>query len=324
MSFKRIGFFIAFALAAASAQAAGLASIEVPATASEPALSAFVWSPCATPPGEIQLGPITLPAVRGCPIAGDRLPLVVISHGHGGGSLNHHDTAETLADAGFLVVALNHPGDNFSDLSRAGDISIMFQRPSDIHRLIDFVLGDWQGAAKVDPDRIGFFGFSRGGYTGLVLAGAEPDFRDPSIPCPEPAPICGEIRRNDIPSKPLARDPRLKALVLADPLSFFSSKENLKSVGAPIQLWGSEHGGDGVLPQSVATLAANLPRRPDFHLVPAAAHFAFLAPCPPGLIASQPEICKDQSGFDRSAFHRSFDAAVLAFFRQHLGASALR
>lgn len=318
MRFTKIGLFIVFCLAATSVQAAGLASIEVPASSDGPALKAFVWSPCAIPPGEVQLGPVMIPAVRNCPIAGDKLPLVIVSHGHGGGSLNHHDTAETLADAGFLVVALNHPGDNFADLSRAGDISIMFQRPRDIKRLIDFLLGQWRDAARIDQDRIGFFGFSRGGYTGLVLAGAVPDFRDPTIPCPEPAPICGEIRRNEIPAEPLARDARIKAFVLADPLSFFSTRESLKALDAPIQLWGSEHGGDGVLPESVAALTANLPRKPDFHVVPDTAHFAFLTPCPPALAKSQPEICTDPAGFDRVAFHKSFDADVLAFFRQHL------
>ena len=318
MRLSKIGILLALGLAASSAQAAGLASIKVPASVDGQALSAFVWSPCATPPEEVKLGPITLPAARNCPIAGTKLPLIIISHGHGGGSLNHHDTAETLADAGFLVVTLNHPGDNFSDLSRAGDISIMFQRPRDIKRLLDFLLADWPQSTKIDPDRIGFFGFSRGGYTGLVLAGAVPDFHDSTVPCPEPAPICGEIRRNEIPADPLVGDPRIKALVLADPLSFFSTKESLKAVGAPIQLWSSEHGGDGVLPDNVAALTANLPDKPDFHVVPGSAHFAFLARCPPALAGSQPEICMDQSGFDRAAFHKTFDGAVLEFFRRNL------
>lgn len=320
MHLIKIGFLIALGLVATSVQAAGLTPIEVPAGADGPALKGFVWSPCATQANEVQLGPITVPAVRGCAIAGEKLPLVVISHGHGGGSLNHHDVAETLADKGFLVVALNHPGDNFSDPSRAGDISIMFQRPQDVKRLIDFLLAGWKERAKIDPDRIGFFGFSRGGYTGLVLAGAVPDFGDPTVPCPEPAPICGEIRRNEIPATPLARDPRIKAFVLADPLSFFSTKESLRSVEAPIQLWSSERGGDGVLPKSVAMLEDNLPSKPDFHRVPGSAHFAFLAPCPPALAKSQPEICSDRAGFDRASFHKSFDKEVLAFFRQHLNA----
>ena len=319
MRFLKIGFLLALGLTASSTRAAGLTSIQVPATADSPALSAFVWSPCAMPPKEVKLGPMTVAAVRNCPIAGSRLPLVVISHGHGGGSLNHHDIAETLADAGFLVVALNHPGDNFSDLNRSGDISIMFQRPRDVKRLIDFLVTDWPQAEKIDPDRIGFFGFSRGGYTGLVLAGAVPDFHDATVPCPEPAPICGEIRRNEIPAEPLSRDPRIKALALADPLSFFSMKESLKAIDVPIQLWSSEHGGDRVLPRNVGALAANLPHKPDFHVVPGSAHFAFLAPCPPALANSQSEICTDQAGFDRVAFHRSLDATVLEFFRQNLG-----
>ncbi|TXH80800.1 MAG: dienelactone hydrolase [Rhizobium sp.] len=318
MHLLKPGLLLAFGLATSSVQAAGLASIQVPAGADGPALNAVVWSPCATPAGEVTLGPIALLAVRNCPIAGNRLPLVVISHGHGGGSLNHHDTAETLADAGFLVVALNHPGDNFSDLSSAGDISIMFQRPRDIRRLIDFLLAGWTQSARIDPDRIGFFGFSRGGYTGLVLAGAAPDFHDATVSCPEPAPICGEIRRNEIPAGPLARDPRIRAVVLADPLSFFPTKESLKAVDVPIQLWGSEHGGDGVLPENVAALAANLPSKPEFHAVPGSTHFAFLAPCPPALAGSQPEICRDQAGFDRAAFHKAFDVDVLEFFRRNL------
>jgi predicted dienelactone hydrolase len=59
-------------------------------------LRAFVWSPCATPPTDTNFGPIIVPAVRGCPVVGENLPLVVISHGHSGGALNHHDTAEAL------------------------------------------------------------------------------------------------------------------------------------------------------------------------------------------------------------------------------------
>lgn len=223
-----------------------------------------------------------------------------------------------LADAGFIVVALNHPGDNFSDMSRSGDISAMTERPTDIKRLVDFLLSASADAAMIDPARIGFFGFSRGGYTGLVLAGAKPDFHDPNIACPDPAPICGQLRRNEIPTQPLTQDPRIKAFVLADPLSFFSKRDSLKDVKKPIQLWGSQYGGDGVLPQSVVSLAQNLPVKPDFHLVTDAGHFAFLAPCPVGLAQSEPEICADAPAFNRATFHRSFDAQVLQFFKVQL------
>ena len=296
------------------AHAAGLAKIVVPADEHGPELQAFVWAPCDIKASPISLGPISVLGVKGCPVVGDRLPLIIISHGHGGSALGHHDTAETLADAGFVVAAINHPGDNYADPSRAGDISVMVERPTDIKRLIDFMLSQSAYAEKIDAQKIGFFGFSRGGYTGLVLAGAKPDFHDPSVPCPEPAPICGEIRRNELPMQPLSQDNRIKAFVLADPLSFFATKQSLVVVQQPIQLWASQLGGDGVLPQNVAVLAENLPKRPEYHSVAGAAHFAFLAPCSPALASSVPAICVDGGGFDRLAFHHVFNDQIKAFF----------
>ena len=285
-----------------------------------PAIKLLEWTPCATSPAEIKLRVYTLPGVRDCPVVGDHLPLIVISHGHGGSYFGHHDTAETLADAGFVVVALNHPGDTASDMSRAGDLSALIERPTDIRRVIDFMLGAAPDAMKIDAQRIGFFGFSRGGYTGLVVTGANPDFRHAKVPCPDAqAPICAEIARNEIPTQSLTHDPRIKALAIADPLSFFPTPESLRAVKIPVQLWSSEHGGDGVTPASVAALVDDLPARPEFHLVPNAAHFAFLAPCSAALLQAVPEICTDTPGFNRAAFHREFDASVLAFFRKHLG-----
>ena len=45
------------------------------------------------------------------------------------------------------------------------------ERPADIKRLVDYLLGAWSHASAIDPGRIGMFGFSRGGYTGLVVVG---------------------------------------------------------------------------------------------------------------------------------------------------------
>jgi predicted dienelactone hydrolase len=159
-----------------AAHAAGFRFIDVPAGAERPALTGAMWYPCSEPPGEIHLGPFTLPGVQNCPISGDKLPLVVISHGDGSSFLDHHDTAETLADAGFIVAAINHPGDNFGDRSREGDLSAFATRPTDIKRLIDFMLGTSPAAPKINSERIGVFGFSAGGYTALVLIGANPDW----------------------------------------------------------------------------------------------------------------------------------------------------
>lgn len=299
-------------------QAAGIKFLQVPADADGPALKAVVWTPCATASQNLSIGPYVLQGRRDCPTVGEKLPLVVISHGHGGSLLGHHDLAEVLADAGFVVAAINHPGDTFSDMSRAADMSEFVERPTDIKRLIDYMLSAAPDAPKNDPESIGFFGFSRGGYTGLVLAGGNPDFLNANIPCPDPAlPICAQIRRKEIPRQPLTHDARIKAYVIADPLNAFPTPDTVKDVKAPILLWASQFGGDGVLPETTTALVGTLPKRPEFHRVHGSSHFVFLAPCSAELSKDVPEICIDEKGFDRVAFHKEFNERTLEFFRSN-------
>lgn len=159
-----------------AATAAGLRLIEVPSTDGKAPIRAAVWSPCAAAPMESRIGPFVLPAVRDCPIIDGQYPLIVISHGFAGTYFSHRDTAAALADTGFIVAALNHPGDNAIDMKRAGELSALTDRPADIVRLLDHMLTSWKEAGVIDAGRIGIFGFSRGGYTALVLAGGVPDF----------------------------------------------------------------------------------------------------------------------------------------------------
>ncbi|WP_420212216.1 alpha/beta hydrolase family protein [Burkholderia aenigmatica] len=306
-------------LSASVAHAAGVKFVSIPADAAGPELRAAIWTPCATPAQPLTIGPFLLKGQRNCPTVGDKLPLVVISHGHAGTYFGHHDLAETLADAGYVVAAINHPGDTHTDMSHAADLRELVERPEDIKRLVDYMLANGPDAAHIDPARIGFFGFSRGGYTGLVLAGANPDFVHAHVACPDPAwLICKQIRDRDVPRQPLTHDPRIKAYVIADPMNEFPSADTLKGVHAPIQLWGSEAGGDGVEPETIPALANMLPKRPEFHVVPNSAHFAFLAPCSEQLAHISPEVCTDAKGFDRAAFHETLDTKALAFFSANL------
>ena len=298
--------------------AAGIRFFQIPADERGPTFKAVVWTPCAEATQDVPVGPYVLRAKRDCPVAGQHLPLVVISHGHGGNALSHHDLAETLADAGFVVVALSHPGDTYSDMSRSLDMSVFVERPLDIKRLIDFMLSQAPEATAIDPERIGFYGFSRGGYTGLVLAGGNPDFIHAKFNCPDTLPICQQIHRKEVPQAPWTHDPRIKAFVIADPFSAFPTAASVEGIHAPIQLWGSEFGGDGVTPESVKALISVLPTKPEFHLVTGSAHFAFLAPCPAEMATHEPEICVDDKGFDRVAFHQNLDQKVLEFFQAHL------
>jgi len=310
---------LASCLAAALAQAAGFRLVEVPSDAEGPALTGAVWSPCSTPPGEIDIGRTAVPDVKDCPIDGDRLPLVVISHGRGGDLIGHHDTAEALADAGFIVAAISHPGDTVLDMSRSSDLSVFVERPTDIKRLIDFMLGASPVASKIDPERIGFFGFSRGGYTGLVVIGSDPDWAIPLCQRSSAAPACEQILRGGFRVQPLAHDPRIKAAVIADPFAIFFAPASFAGVNIPVQLWASERGGDGVTPESVAMVDKNIPANHEYYVVPNSGHFAFLPPCSAAPAQAPPELCTDAPGFDRAPFHKQFDADVLAFFSAKLG-----
>jgi predicted dienelactone hydrolase len=306
-------------IAATIARAAGFQLIEVPADADGPALTGAMWYPCGAPPAAIEVGSSTIFGSKDCPVSGARLPLVVFSHGSRGSFLVHRDTAETLADAGFVVAAINHPGNNARDRSRTGDLGGFVERPCDIKRLIDFMLGNSVAAGHIDQDRIGFFGFSRGGYTGLVLAGANPDWAAATSLCLVSSwRICKQMRDKAFPTGRIAHDPRIKAEVIADPFSYFFTAQSLASVRLPIQLWSSERGGDGITPESVAALDKAMLVPHESHVVTNSSHFAFLTPCEPALAARLPEICTDAAGFDRIAFHKKFDANVLAFFRAYL------
>jgi predicted dienelactone hydrolase len=310
---------ITLCLSATLAQGAGLRFIDIPAGAEGPEIHGAIWYPCAQSPGEVNLGKITLPGVKDCPLLGEKLPLVVVSHGRGGSFVGHHDIDETLADTGFVVAAINHPGDTVTDSSRSGDLMAFVERPTDIKRLIDFMLGTSPIARAIDPDRIGFFGFSRGGYTGLVLIGANPDFASAAPLCRQSTDhICDQIRAKEFAAQPLTHDPRIKAAVIADPLPIFFTAESFAAVKVPVQLRASEYGGDGVLPHSVDLVDRNLPAQHDYRVISNAGHFAFLAPCPPALITELPQFCADRSGFDRVAFHTQFNADALAFFQAHL------
>ena len=313
-----------------SALAAGFSRIEIPADRGEPAISGAVWSPCAAPPGEVKLGSVALAATENCPVAGDKLPLVVISHGYGGGFLTHRDTAEALAEAGFVVVAISHPIDSGrGDMKRADTLAVLVERPADIKRTIDFMLGAWPERGKLDPERVGFFGFSRGGYTGLVMAGGNPDIRKADAFCavPFPKPSCAELKSGELPKAAAPHDPRVKAAVIADPGSApLFDREALKDVRIPIALWASAHSGEDMTGgevrfEWVAAIADELPVRPDFHVVADAGHFAFLPPCTAELAKSSPRLCTDRPGFDRAGFHRDFNVAIVAFLREHLGAA---
>ena len=257
-------------------------------------------------------------------ITGVGHPLIVMSHGTGGMALNSFDTAMAMADAGFIVVAVTHTGDNYRDRSTSFTGRQFVDRPRHIARVIDFMLGAWPGHAAIDPARIGIFGHSAGGTTALITVGGVADMARVGAFCqqnPEEW-SCRQVKQRGVmPDKTISGlitspDPRIKAAVLVAPaISVVFEPNGLAAVKVPVQLWVGEKDevvSDGSL---IRTL---LPTPPDYHLIKDGGHFAYLTPCNDILAKSAPEICFDPEGFDRAAFLAGFHRSVIAFYREHL------
>ena len=291
-----------------------------------------IWYPSDAPAAPQRLGPADQVVALNGAVAGKRLPLVVMSHGTGGWYGSHVDTALELAEAGFVVASVSHTGDTYDDHSRAADVDI---RPLQLKAAVDYMLSGWKDARHVDPERVGAFGFSSGGFTVLVAIGGIPDFSVERGHC-QAHPTwfdCGIVRAaapgdaERIVALPHtfwagARDPRIKAAVIAAPaLGFTFGRDGLKDVETPIQLWRAED--DHILPNPdyAEAVRLNLPKPPEYHVVANADHFDFLAPCDAALAKSVPQICRSAPGFDRVAFHADFDEKTIAFFKATLGSA---
>ncbi|HEY0437956.1 MAG TPA: dienelactone hydrolase, partial [Phenylobacterium sp.] len=232
---------------------------------------------------------------------------------------DHYDTARALASAGFVVAALTHTGDTQGDRSRSLRIT---ERPAQLSRVIDFMTHEWRGHEGVDAGKVGAFGFSSGGFTVLGAIGGEPDVTKVVGHCAEHPHFydCQMARQTGAVAPatpaPVAHDPRIRAAVLAAPaLGFTFAPAGLTKVSVPVQLWRAEW--DTVLPQPYyAEVIHGLLPRAEYHVVPGADHFDFMAPCSEPLAKAAPMICP--TTIDRAAFHKTFNAAVVRFFQKTL------
>ena len=286
-----------------------------------------VWYPTeARPWPTTWMGIRMMSVASNAAVAGRALPLVVISHGNSGSPGSHADLALALANAGYVVAAPMHTGDNYMDQGVAGTVPWLSSRSQELQATVDHMLKGWSGHAQVDPGRVGAFGFSAGGITVLTAAGAQPDLRQIATHCARtPEFICVLLRDGGSPllnpalaekGNAFSPERRIKAAAVASPgLGFLLGPEALAKVNLPVQLWNGEN--DTHVPYATNTrvVRAALGPHVEYHSIPGAEHFSFLVPC--GLVGP-PLLCADKGSFDRAAFHASMNASVVAFFDKHL------
>jgi predicted dienelactone hydrolase len=291
-------------------------------------MQAGIWYPSNVQTAAHPIGMFSQDVALNVPISGQGLPLILISHGTGGSLTSHLDTAQALARAGMVVLAITHIGDNSQDQSYVGNRVDLIDRPRQIKVALDWVLSSWPGSLNLNPKRIGIFGFSLGGFTSLVLLGGTPELNRMAQLCESNpnAPECAFIKKANgdqlNPSAEIpawAHDSRVKAAVIAAPAAgYLFGPGDLREVSAPIQLWRAENDSWAPDAWNGAIVRDNLKVHPDTRVVQGADHFVFLAPCSESLAAVAPQICQDRTGFDRSAFHRAFNQSVVDFFSTRL------
>jgi predicted dienelactone hydrolase len=284
-----------------------------------------IWYPTSgSPRPTTLLGATLLKVAPAGPVLGSALPLVVISHGNGGGVASHVDLAMALASAGYVVAAPMHPGDNFADQSAAGSPTLFSDRARQLRASIDYMLDHWQGHDHIDATRVGAFGLSAGGFAVLTLIGGKPDMASIATHCAaHPEFVCAVLRHSGsgllkVPVGDVgefAADPRIKAAVVAAPgLGFTFASDGLAGVGVPVQLWSGELDQTVPYASNAGIVRAGLGAHVEYHEAKGAAHLSFLSPC--GLL-KPPAVCTDAPGFDREKFHAAMNADVIRFFNAH-------
>lgn len=281
-----------------------------------------IWYPTTSPSSAMWTGNFFMQVASAGAVAGNQLPLVVISHGTGGGLTSHADLALALASAGHIVAAPMH-SDNFQDMSSVGSPAYITGRTRQLRATVDHMLTKWQGHGQIDAERIGAYGFSIGAFTVLTAAGATPDLRGVAKYCASSSEFaCDMLRQSksfllesELPagSDQFEQDPRIKSVVVAAPgLGFtFSGPDAFSKVSTPVQLWHGDKDDNVPYATNAKLIRDALGTKVDFHSVPDAAHFSFLVPC--GVLKILP-ICSDPASFDRAAFHQTMNKDVAAFF----------
>ena len=319
----------------------GFAAIDVPDPINGGTMPGYVFYPAANAKGTTRVGSYELNATADAAALPGAKPLVVISHGHAGSDLGHHDLATYLASHGFVVATITHPKDNFRDSSGDGQPVVLGGRPRQVSATISYLLQATRWKPLIDSSRIGVAGFSNGGYTSLLVVGAEPDFPSAIHHCdlhPDDRNICAPLEKLKADAAQHHRtleqsvedlergihqwgptsDPRVKAAFVMAPFSSIFDAAGLAHVYRPVFLYYAED--DHVLlPRYNALhIAPLIHPLAGLRMVPNAGHYVFLSPCSAELTGEAPDICKDPPGTDRTAVHSQINASALAFFRKSL------
>lgn len=262
-----------------------------------------VMYPTCTPGKTENIGPYSINVSINSEPKEGVFPLILISHGSGGGHLLYRTLAHHLACNGFIVGMPEHPFNNRNNNSLEGTVKNLINRPRHLCTAIDWFFNSKKFGKLLKPDDLSIIGHSMGGYTALAVAGGLPTSFPHESPEGQPQQIS------------VMHDNRVKALVLLAPASvWFMEKGALNGVNIPILMFTAEK--DEYTPNFHAQIildGVHDNKKIIYRSVKNAGHFSFLSPFPKSMTKVEFLPSQDPSGFNRESFHHELNAEILNF-----------
>jgi len=149
-----------------------------------PTVHVTVWYPAAEGAAErsLDIGPpgralfFVGEAAPDAAFADDRRrPVILFSHGYGGSARMMAWFTTVLAQQGYVVIAVDHPGNSSVDKMTVAGAALFWDRVGDLQAALDRVKADPAISAHIDARRLGVAGFANGGLTALIAGGARVD-----------------------------------------------------------------------------------------------------------------------------------------------------
>jgi predicted dienelactone hydrolase len=306
-----------------------------------------VWYPATADAAEqrIDIGPPGHPlflvgaVAPGAPFADARpRPVILFSHGFGGTARMMGWFGTALARAGYVVVAVDHPGNNGLDKMTVAGALLSWDRAQDLAAALAAATADPVIGPHMDLARLGVAGFSAGGFTALVSAGAHVDVArlrafcaahpDDGVCAPQKEfVVTQEDARRALASPELAPEAAhagdehaiagvRAAFAIAPAIVQALPPEGLARIRVPVAILLGD--ADPVAPPATNGLvAAKAIPGAVLKVLPGVGHYDFISTCTPDGVAHVP-LCADKVAQD--ATHKAAIEMALAFFRRTLGA----
>jgi predicted dienelactone hydrolase len=275
------------------------------------------------------------------PIAApEEFPLILVSHGIGGSSAMMAWFGSGLAAHGFIVAAVNHPGNNaLEDYTIPGAI-FWGERARDLSVVLDQMLADSTFGPRINPKRIGAAGFSLGGLSVIEIAGGIAELSRYQDFCKSPKAdgMCADtLEYPGLLAKATAlaktdpaiqaglsenskshRDPRVRAIfAIAPAIGPAFAPDSLAKISIPVQVVAGAV--DNVVPidTSARFFAAHIPGA-QLTIFQAVGHYTFLGTCAELGDRTRPQLCLDQAGILRDDIHAQTVNLAYHFFDTNL------